>query len=182
VSDPEIEAMTSIATALADLEEDAQERVLRWAAARFGVSVAVDGHSNGGAPLGTVVGGDGGDRGADVESEAITGEPATYEHFAELFAAASPKSNEDKALVAAYWVQVHEQQAQWQSRRVNNALKDMGYAIPNITDALTSNIRKKPQRVIQLKKSGASRQAIKTYKMTDAGIRYVRDMIGQRST
>jgi hypothetical protein len=38
MSDPEIDAMSAIASALTDLDEDAQERVLRWAAARHGVT------------------------------------------------------------------------------------------------------------------------------------------------
>jgi hypothetical protein len=34
-------------------------------------------------------------------------------------------------------------------------------------------MRKKPQRVIQLKKSGNTRQAVKTYKVTNEGLVYV---------
>jgi hypothetical protein len=79
--------------------------------------------------------------------------------------------------VAAYWVQVHEGQGQWQSRRLNSELKHLGHAIPNITEALNSNMRKKPQRVIQLKKSGSAKQANKTYKATNEGIVYVQGML-----
>ena len=74
-------------------------------------------------------------------------------------------------------MQVHEAQDTWQSRRLNTELKHLGYAIPNITDALSSNMRKKPQRVIQLKKSGDSRQATKTYKVTNEGLAYVQGML-----
>lgn len=175
MSDIEIEAMSTIAAALSSLEGDAQERVVRWAAARYGVSVS-GGRREGGSPDSAV------DTGGGSQDGAVGNRTPAYEHFGELFAATSPESNEDKSLVAAYWVQVHEEQSQWQSRRVNSALKDLGHAIPNITDALTKNMQKKPQRVIQLKKSGGSKQATKTYKVTDAGIRHVRDMIGQGGT
>lgn len=38
-------------------------------------------------------------------------------------------------------------------------------------------MKKKPQRVIQLKKSGNSRQANKTYKVTHEGLVYVQGML-----
>jgi hypothetical protein len=181
MSDPEIEAMSTIATALAELEQDARERVLRWAGARYDVTIVADERrSNAGSR------GPGREEDPDghggISEQDVEGEAPAYEHFAELFAAASPKSNEDRALVAAYWVQIHGGQAQWQSRQLNKELKHLGHAIPNITDALTKSIRKKPQRVIQLKKSGGSRQSTKTYKVTNEGIVYVRGMLGSGSS
>ena len=173
MGDPEIEAMSSVATALADLEDEARHRVLRWAADRYGVVMSPSTHR----ADNSVSNGDDLDGAADVTEAEIAEEAPAYQHFAELFAAASPKSNDDKALVAAYWVQVHEGQDSWGSRRLNSELKNLGHSIANITDALTSNIRKKPQRVIQLKKSGNSRQATKTYKVTHEGLVYVQGML-----
>ncbi len=173
MGDPEIDAMSAVATALADLEEGARDRVLRWAVDRYGVATSppvvrrVDGS-------GTV---DDSTDAPDVTEKEIAEGAPTYQHFAELFAAASPKSNEDKALVAAYWVQVHEAKDSWASRLLNAELKNLGHSIPNITDALSSNMRKRPQRVIQLKKSGNSRQANKTYKVTHEGLAYVQGML-----
>jgi hypothetical protein len=176
MGDPEIEAMAAVAAALADLDEETQGRVLRWAGERYGVSLPTGGSRGGSAGGG---GGDGADyEGAvDVTEEEIAEEAPTYEHFAELFAAASPKSNDDKALVAAYWVQVHEGHATWASRQLNTELKHLGHSIPNITDALTKNMRKKPQRVIQLRKSSSVKQANKTYKVTNEGLVYVQGML-----
>lgn len=172
MGDPEIDAMSAVATALTDLEEDARARVLRWAADRYGVAMSpatrrVDGSGAVDSEAGA----------SEVTDKEIAEEAPTYQHFAELFAAASPKSNEDKALVAAYWVQVHEAHESWASRLLNTELKNLGHSIPNITDALSSNMRKKPQRVIQLKKSGNSRQANKTYKVTHEGLVYVQGML-----
>lgn len=173
MGDPEIEAMAAVAAALAGLEEDAQGRVLRWAAERYGISVATA------AARSIDGGGRAGNDGStdEVTEEQIAEEAPTHEHFADLFAAASPKSNEDKALVAAYWVQVHEGHATWASRLLNSELKNLGHSIANITDALSSNMRRKPQRVVQLKKSGNSRQANKTYKVTHEGLVYVQGML-----
>lgn len=172
MGDPEIDAMSAVATALTDLEEDARARVLRWAADRYGVVMASTARrADEGRAVHTEVGP------SEVTDEEIAEEAPTYHHFAELFGAASPKTNEDKALVAAYWVQVHEAHESWASRLLNTELKNLGHSIPNITDALSSNMRKKPQRVIQLKKSGNSRQANKTYKVTHEGLVYVQGML-----
>jgi hypothetical protein len=180
MGDVEIDAMSAVATALADLDEDAQNRVLRWAAERYGVTVG--GSRGGGGSRGrvdrghnTTNGGQTGDVGHRGEGE----DAPAFEHFAELFAAVQPKTNDDKALVAAYWVQEIQGQAQWQSRQLTTELKNLGHPIPNITDALSSNMRKKPQRVIQLRKSGNSRQANKTYKVTYEGLAHVRGMLTQ---
>lgn len=182
MGDPEIDAMSAVATALADLEKDAQGRVLRWAAERYGVTMPAGGRrSNSGGGDGAADDG-GDDEGTeDVTEDEIAEEAPDYEHFAELFAAAGPKTQEDKALVAAYWVQVHEGHATWASRLLNVELKNLGHAIPNITDALNKNMRKKPQRVIQLKKSGNAKQANKTYKVTHEGLVYVQGMLSGES-
>lgn len=175
MGDPEIDAMSAVATALGDLEEDQQSRVLRWAAERYGVALG-KGSSRGDDVRG------GGEAGSDVTDEVtedeITAEDPDFKDFGDLFAAADPKSNDDKALVAAYWRQVHEGDEKWQSTSLQKDLRNLGHAIPNITDALTSNIRKRPQRVIQLQKAGSSRQARKTYKVTREGLVYVQGMLG----
>jgi len=176
MGDPEIDAMSAVATALSELEEEAQGRVLRWAAERYGVALPSVGRRAAAA-----VRDDYGHDDGEVTDEEIAEEAPAYEHFAELFAAASPKTNEDKALVAAYWVQVHEGHATWASRLLNAELKNLGHSIPNITDALSSNMKKKPQRVIQLKKSGNSRQANKTYKVTHEGLVYVQGMLSSEA-
>lgn len=168
MGDPEIEAMSSVATALSDLDKDAQGRVLRWAAERHGITL---GKQDGRA--GAVASNEAHD---DVTDEVVAEAP-TFEHFAELFAKAQPKSEADEALVAAYWVQVTQGKGQWASRLLNTELKHLGHSLSNVTKALTTNINKEPPLVIQLKKSGSSQQATKTYKVTNEGIVYVQGML-----
>lgn len=174
MSDPEIDAMSAVATALAELEEDAQGRVLRWAAERYGVSVNLptDGRRAGGA-----TGEYDGREDEGVTEREIAEEALAYEHFAELFAKAQPKTEPDRALVAAYWLQVIQGESTWQSAALQIELKNLGHAIGNITDALGSNMRKKPQRIIQLHKAGSTKQARKTYKVTHEGLVYVQGML-----
>lgn len=173
--DPEIDAMSAVATALAGLEEEQQGRVLRWAVERYGVTL---GKSSGRRAAAADGGADINRVDDDATEDEVTAEDPAFQHFGDLFAAADPKSNEDKALVAAYWRQVHEGEERWQATSLQKDLRDLGHAIPNITDALTSNIRKRPQRVIQLQKAGSAKQARKTYKVTREGLVYVQGMLG----
>jgi hypothetical protein len=170
MGDSEIDAMSAVATAIADLDEAARGRVLRWAADRYDVSLSVSGRRNGGSE-GVA---DGQQAISDVE---VAAESPIFEHFAEFFAAAGPTSEPDKALVAAYWVQVHLEHSQWSARLVSVELKHLGHSLSNVTRALSSNMSRKPQRVIQLKKSGSSKQATKIYKVTNEGIVYVQGML-----
>lgn len=177
MGDPEIDAMSSVATALSELDDDARSRVLRWAAERYGVTIKISSKVSGKVEADVVVV----DDDDDVTDDEIAAEAPGFEHFAELFAAAQPTTNEDKALVAAYWIQVIQGNDKWQATSLTKDLKNLGHAIPNITDALSSNIKKKPQRVIQLAKSGSSAQARKTYKVTHEGIVYVQGMLSSGS-
>jgi hypothetical protein len=117
---------------------------------------------------------------ADAESppRAGTTKPAPdFPTFAELFHAAGPTSEREKALVAGYWIQQLTGASQFSSQQINNELKHIGYRVSNITDALSQLIGDKPSLAIQLTKSGQSKQARKTYKITDAGLRYVFAML-----
>lgn len=174
MGDPEIDAMSAVATALADLEEAARGRVLRWAAERYDVRMNV---SMADRRAGEVPGEHAGGADEDLTNREVAEEAPAYAHFAELFNKAQPKTEPDKALVAAYWLQAIQGEDSWQSAALQKDLKNLGHAISNITDALTSNIRKKPQRIIQLQKAGNAKQARKTYKVTHEGLKYVQGML-----
>ena len=172
MADPEVDAMAAVAGALAGLEQDAQSRVLRWAADRYGVTLGKGGRPAPGGG-GTVLG----DDQDEITDNEITAEDPVFEHFADLFNACQPKTGEDKALVAAYWFQSVLGQPTWQSTHLQTELKNLGHALPNITESLSGGIRRKPARVLQLSKAGASKQARKTYKLTHEGLVYVQGMM-----
>lgn len=168
MADQEVEAMAAVAHALGELEQDAQGRVLRWAAERFGVKVSM-------RPAGD---GSGGAASADdVTDEEITAGDPTFEHFADLFNVCQPKTGEDKALVAGYWFQSVQELPTWQSAQLQKELKNLGHALPNIAESLSQAIKRKPARVLQLSKAGSSKQARKTYKLTHEGLVYVQGMM-----
>lgn len=167
--DPEIQAMGSIADALTGLDEDGIVRVLKWAAARYGVPVASPspGKTRRESPLG----------GAEQENGKDDGGDTTYEDFAALYDAANPTTGVDRVLVVGYWFQVVQGEADLEAAPMNRELKHMGYASTNITRDLDALIAKTPRLVTQTRKTGTSRQARKKYRLTTEGIRAVQRML-----
>lgn len=106
-------------------------------------------------------------------------EGQAWEHFAEVFDAANPATEPQKLLVAAYWVQVVKGAQQFGAYVLNKELKDLGHGTTHISRSMDSLIRMKPSQILQLKKSGKSQQARKTYKLTRAGADEVERMIAR---
>jgi len=185
--DPEIEAMSVIADALTALDGDARSRVLRWAAEKFGVSLQRSSPNGGAAYQARRSDGDT-DSEDRVEERANGGPPESspngtavlavqFSHFAELFDTVHPKTPMEQAVTAGYWEQEIHGRKDWQAQTINNHLKNLGHASSHISHALASGIEAKPALVLQLRKSGTSRQARKTYKLTTAGLNFVRTRI-----
>jgi hypothetical protein len=160
-TDPEIEAMSTVSKALAGLEDDAKARVLDWAVKRFSVELP--------KPEGIVA------QNGDLEESA--GREGQFDAFVDLFDKAGPSSGAERALVGGFWFQVCQEGGTFKSQEINNALKDVGHGVSNITDALATLQERNPALVRQVGKTGRSRQAKKTYKLTEAGIREVKRMI-----
>jgi hypothetical protein len=159
--DVEVAAMEAVAKALAGLDEAARIRVIGWATSRYAGTAAAR------PPL--EVGGG--------QSSSPAGPRADFDSFAELFDRADPTTEKDKALVAAYWVQACLGQSSFLAQELNTNLKDLGHGVGNITVSLDGLKEEKPSLVLQLKKSGTTKQARKTYKLTQEGAKRVRQMI-----
>jgi hypothetical protein len=176
--DREIEAMGAIATALSSLDDEGMRaRVLRWAVDRFGVSVSV--------PKGPGMDGPKPDENKEDGHRKVGGGSSSeraYDHFVDLFDAVDPKTDVDKALTAAYWLQVVSKQASWQARAVNNLLKDTGHGLANVTTALNTAQQHRPALVRQMSKSSKAQQAWKTYKLTTSGVAHIRGKLGLTGT
>lgn len=100
-----------------------------------------------------------------------------YETFAELFDAAGPKTQAQMALVAGYWLQVCQGTPAFDAFSANRELKQLGHIVGNITSALEDLKNEKPALVLQIAKSGRTRQSRKTYKLSVAGIKAVEALI-----
>lgn len=149
----EIQAMATAAKAIDPLDDPAKHRVLNWLAERFGTSNLVS---------------------EDVAQD-DTGESnsAQYDEFAEFFDVFNPASDSERLLAGAYWHQVVEENSSWYSVSINKLLKPTGYGIGKISRVLSAELKQRPARVIQLKRSGSNRQAKKACKLTSEGIKFV---------
>ncbi len=154
----QLEAMKKIADALASPNAEARNHVLDWASKNFGLP--------------------GGNRKIAASQTEFQppdqtkppGESAKrFNSIAEFYAAANPQSEPEKAAVASYWFQVYEAHPDLDSQRVNTELKHLGHSISNITAAFSALMNRKPQYVIQTRKSGTTQQAQKRYMLTSEG-------------
>jgi hypothetical protein len=161
--DEELDVMNSLALALARLDQATRDRVLDWANKKFGSRAIAEGP------------------GEEQRFDPGTAVGSRFREFGELFHAAEPTSDRQKALLAAYWLQFVEGADNFASQALNSLLKNLGYGVSNITAALSQLQEERPALAIQLRKSGASQQARKIYKLTDSGRRKVEDMLhGER--
>jgi hypothetical protein len=165
-ADVELKAMQELAAAMKYLDgapDEQTNRVVRWFVDRYAPSTATLKPAM--SPIGV---GDAGSVGAEVPR---------FESLGDLFAAADPQTEPDRALVAGYWYQFVEAQPDFGGFTLNKALRDLGYPVGNITNALSALGNRSPKLAIQLKKAGTSKQARKTYKLTAAGKIAVEGMI-----
>lgn len=167
----EFEAIQTVYNALEPLSVEGRSRVMNYIASLLGI---VD--TTKASPMGS--------KGDDEEVEETTKQEDglnslnRFSTFAELYEIAGPVTNTDSALVAAYWVQNGEgNKENFGSQAVNKELKELGIGVKNITAAFTQLKTSKPALILQVRKGGKSQQARKTYKITDAGMKRVQEMI-----
>jgi hypothetical protein len=166
MDDPEISAITAIRNALDGLDESTRDRVLQWARGRYG--------------------------------KATTREPATIQTLtpsrqqilpqgqmtnqstdaASFYYAANPTSDIDKVLVVGCWFQVVRGESELESQSINAELRNLGYPVSNVTRAVDKLASSTPRYVMQTKKSGATQQARKKFRLTVEGIKRVEQMLG----
>lgn len=166
----ELDSMKAIAEALSPLEEGAIRRVLKWAHDVFVGKGALPADESGKASADGVAPSSG-------DPERVVENGMRFDTLAEFFAAADPQQDTDRAMVAAYWLQVHESEGDFDSFSINKRLKDLGHGVGNITAAFNGLIARRPQLVIQTKKTGNSRQARKLYRLTTEGQKAVERMV-----
>ena len=85
--------------------------------------------------------------------------------------------------MVAYWFQELQEakQASVGSQQVNKELKNLGHGAANIARVFDNLIATTPQQVIQTRKSGTSKQARKSYKVTRVGITRMRELLDAAS-
>jgi hypothetical protein len=157
--DPELNVLSAISSLLIDLPEESQARIVTWITSRFGAQGAVMMSA----------------RHADRSDSAD--QARDFPDVATLFVAAKPLTGSEKALTVGFWLQECLHHEEWEGFAINSELKHLGHGLKNVTDALNALIDHRPQLVVQLRKSGKTKQARKRYKLTAEGVRKVRQMV-----
>jgi hypothetical protein len=158
--DKETKAIAEIAATLGGLDdEDQRGRVVRYIAERFNVE--------GGKLMAK-----------KTQAGALElRDEGQFSDFATLYNACGPNTDALRALVAGYWLQICQSAQGFDGQSANTELKNLGHGVKNITAALSALKDQKPVLVLQVKKSGKTKQARKLYKLTAEGINRVRAMI-----
>jgi hypothetical protein len=142
----ELEVMASVRQALMSLADDAaRARVWRWAGDVIGIAATT----------------------VPAPREVKAGDVA--ESVAELVDRKQPDNRMERILVVASWLEASAGGTDWTSQSLNDELKQLGEGVPNITDALSALMTKKPALVRQTRKTGRAQQARKRYMLTAAG-------------
>ncbi len=167
--DLQLKVMSRVTEALKELKPASARQVLRWAGEAYGIQIDGNGGFRGGARTPE------GSNGNVVER--LGGVKPRFECEADLYAAAKPQTDEQKALVIGYWLQEIKGESDWPSQTLNNILKQLGHGVSNITKSLTMLKERKPSLAMQIQKSGTSQQARKKYKLTHEGVLVVKRML-----
>ena len=162
--EPELKAMNDVYGALKDLEDEAKKRVIDWVIGKF--SLGQQKRKFAGAL-----------EEASEESGAKKVEFISFKSVADLFAKANLKTDADKVLTVAAYLQETKNVGELAGREINKELHHLGHGVGNITATITSLMNKKPQLMIQTRKEGRSQQAQKKYKVTDEGFTAAKKMI-----
>jgi hypothetical protein len=162
--EPELKAMNDVYDALKNLEDEAKKRVIDWVIGKL--SLGQQKRKLAGVPEETSE-----DFGAEIVK--IT----SFKSVADLFAKTNLKTDADKVLIIAAYLQETKNVDELSGREINKELHHLGHGVSNITAAITSLMNKKPQLMIQTRKEGKSKQAQKKYKVTAEGFASAKKMI-----
>ena len=171
--DPEIKAMQLSYTAIKELEDDGKLRVINWLIAKFAITI------NNSSTKNDV---NSSSREVQQNTDTVQGNQlSSFTLLAELFSCATPKTDVEKVLVVAVYLQETQGLTELTSRAINDELKHLGHGPSNITLTISTLTSRKPNLMIQTRKEGKTQQAQKKYRVTVEGIKQVMEMIKNKN-
>jgi hypothetical protein len=99
-----------------------------------------------------------------------TDSSTTLDSLVELW---KPETQLDWALLAGYYVNRVLGKESFTGQEINTMLKQLGYGMRNITRPVDELVNTKPQLVLQMRKTGTSKQARKYFRVTAQGAEVV---------
>lgn len=152
----EFKAMAAIASALDALPDPpVRRRVITWVVDRYGFQQGQEPPvvaSRRGSPT--------------VEAGVGASE---FGDFAEMYHAASPRSDRERLLTAGHWLQVHQSEQDLHADNVNEILTPLGERIERVRDVLPTLLSGRPALAIRTGKGKGSRGRV-TFRLTTAGL------------
>lgn len=94
----------------------------------------------------------------------------SFKTLEQVFAQATPKTDSEKVLLAAAFLQTKQRWKEFGAFVVQKELKRIGKKSANITTSIKMLSTKKPALIVELQKTGDSKQSRKTYKVTPEGL------------
>ncbi len=167
----DLKAFEAILKTLEPLSQDERERVLRWTGEKLGIEQTAMGRP-----------GVASRRKVPAIDAAFAKHPGGFQSVGEFLVAASPDSDADRVLCVAVYLQELSDSADdstLSGKQINDELKHLGHGVKNITDAINTLKARKPQHMIQTRKTGKSKQAWKEYRVTRAGVDYAYQLISE---
>ena len=171
--DPEIEAIVKSYEVIKDLDSASKRRVITWLVNKFDLSGELPAAKSGLSSMGKNAG-----LMSSGMSEMELPEDLTGFDTAEgLYNQISTKTEPEKVLVVAAYLQEKLLLNELGGRRINTELKRMNQGVKNITAAISSLTKKTPPLMSQNKKEGSSPQAKKKYHVTEEGVKKVNEAL-----
>lgn len=112
----------------------------------------------------------------DVVEQPATPEPLSS--IVALYDAVAPRTGAQKAVVAGYWLQKHQEQDFWKAGEVNRLLKSIDVRVSSISIVLTNAVKATQPLIKELGRLGEGQRSRKTFCLTEAGISYVEGRLG----
>ena len=171
--DPEIEAIVKSYEVIKDLDSASKRRVITWLVNKFDLSGEMPATKG----ISSVMGKNSALAGPGMVEMELPEDLTGFETAENLYNQIATKTEPEKVLVVAAYLQEKLHLTELGGRRINTELKRMNQGVKNITAAISSLTKKTPPLMSQNKKEGASPQAKKKYHVTEEGIKKVNEAL-----
>jgi len=163
--DLELEVMQNLLTQMEKLKDPiVQRRVVSWLASRLGQDVLFQDSASQRKP-----------------SVSETSELSSFATLGELLSAASPRTDCQRVLLGAAFLQKVRGMESLTSLAINRELTHAGQTVKGIATAVSRLTQGRPALIVQVRKAGRTKQARKTLTVTAEGFRYVGRMVRSSS-
>ena len=160
----EFEIMQKIDDLIKDQEDIVKKSILSWVVTKYGLRNDSQISSRLAAPNQSAIPYN------QSQPQEVVG---STRDLAEEFAQYGPRTDKDKALFVASFLQTAKGQDTFSARNINDELKNLGYPIGNITRALSNLEKERPMLIVQVRKEN---KKLARYKVTSEGLKVAKEL------